>query len=378
MREGGIAESSRAVPVKLALSLLCENPRRRTGLSTWFTGFVGEGLRQFPTVQWLLFAGPEQPWTLVDPRIEVVRDFPSNDRPFARLWADHFRVGPAAARRGAAALLTVGFGPVRTGEVPLVLHVFSLHHLQPGGGLRELYRRRAMHRGLREAKVVIANSAWTASHLRTGAKVIVSAEGLDHQVFRPDGPAGGPGLPPSYLLWVSNFYAYKRAELALAAYARLAPDLRARWPLVLVGGDWGGGRGRAEARARELGLAGDTRFLGWVDDAALPMLYRGARAYVLSTAEETFGRSVTEAMACGCPCVLQDLPVLREVTGEGALFVDYTDEAAAADALRRICTDDALAARLRAEGQRRAADFSYAQLAQERITGILEALNLSA
>jgi len=304
-----------------------------------------------------------------------VRDFPANDRRAARLFADHFRVAPAARARGAAALLTVGFMPLRAAGLPVVMHVFSLHHRRGGFGPGALYRRIAVARGLREAALVIVNSQWTASQLGpVNARLLVSHEGVQHEKFSPAGARGGAALPPEYLLWAGNFYAYKRAGLALAAYARLAPALRARFPLVLVGGDWAGGRARAEAAARALGVARDVRFRGWVDDAALPALYRGARAHMLATSEETFGRSVAEAMACGCPCVLQDLPVLREVTGGAALFCDFTDTPAASAALEKICTDDALAARLRVEGLRRAADFSFERLARERMAAILEVL----
>ena len=368
-----VRNTARVAP-KLAFSLLCENPRRRTGLTTLFHGFIAEALRQFPDVRWLLFAGPEQSWEINDPRVEVVRDFPANDRRLERLWADHFRVGPEANRRGAAALLTVGFVPLRTAGLPVVMHVFSLHHLRPGGGVGAWYRRAAIARGLKQAALVVANSEWTASQLERRGRVLVSPEGLDHGLFRPEGPAGGEGLPPRYLLWAANFYPYKRAELALAAYARLAPELRVQFPLVLAGGDWNGGRARAETCARELGVAEQVKFLGWIEDAALPALYRGARALVLPTAEETFGKSVTEAMACGCPCVLQDLPVLREVANGAALFVDFADPVAAGEAMRRICTEGALAAELRAAGLKRAAEFCYARLARERVTAVLETL----
>ena len=361
--------------MKFALSILCENPRRRTGLTTLFQEFVAHALRLYPDVRWIVFAGPEQSWDVVDARVEVVRMFPANDRRTARLWADHFRVAPEAKRRGAAALLTVGFVPVRTAGLPVVMHVFSLHHRRPGGGWEAFYRRVAVARGLRHAALVIANSQWTAAQLGpTRAPVLVSYEGVQRERYTADGPRGGGGLPPQYLLWVSNFYPYKRAELALAAYARLAPGLRARFPLVFVGGDWEGGSGRAQAAARLLGVEGDTRWLGWVDDAALPALYRGARAHVLSTGEETFGRSVTEAMACGCPCVLQDLPVLREVTNGTAVFTDFADSAAAGAALDEVCTDDVLAARLRADGLQRAEAFSFEKLARERVAAIVETL----
>jgi ADP-heptose:LPS heptosyltransferase/glycosyltransferase involved in cell wall biosynthesis len=362
-------------PLKLAISILCENPQRRTGLSTLFPSFIEEALRLFPQVSWLVFAGHNQPWSVVDERIEVIRRFPANDHLLLRLRADHFQVPTEAARRGAAALLTVGFHPLRAAALPVMMHVFTVHHLRRGGGLRWTYRRWATKYGLKRAKLVISNSQWAASQLAVDpGRVLVSYEGLQHELFRPDGPAGTPGLPTTYLLWAANFYPYKRAELVLAAYARLPAKLRARFPLVLVGGDWNGGRGRAEVLVEQLGLRSDVHFLGWVADEVLPAIYRGARAHVLSTAEETFGRTALEAIACGCPCVLQDLPVLREVTSGHSLFVRFEDAGAASAALERICTDDGLFHDLRAAGLKRAEDFSFARLARERVEAILSAL----
>ena len=361
--------------MKLALTLLCENPQRRTGLSTLAPAFVAAALPLYPEVSWIVFVGPGQSWPVADARVEVVRRFRANDRPAARLWADHFRVAAEARRRGARALLTVGFHPVRSAGLPVVMHVVSVHHLRQVG-IRSAYRRWAVGRGLRRAALVIANSEWTAAQLGgRPRRLLVNHEGVDLERFRPDGPAGGPALPPAYLLWAGNFYPYKRAHLALAAYARLPAERRARFPLLLAGGDWAGGRARAEGVVARLGLGRDARFLGWVDDAALPALFRGARAQVMSTAEETFGRTVLEAMASGCPCVLQDLPVLREVTGGAALFADFADATAAGAVLDAICTDDALVARLRAAGLKRAGEFSYARLARERVGAILETLS---
>lgn len=364
--------------VTLALSVLCENPHRRTGLSTLFHEFVRHALNVRPDVRWLVFAGPEQEWRVEDERVTVVRDFPSNERLLGRLYADHFRVAAEARRRGAQALLTVGFSPMRTAGLPIVMHLFSLHHRNEGG-LRAWYRRRAVEPGLRHAALVIVNSQWTASQLGgVRAPVLVSHEGLQHDRFTPSGPRGLSGWPAEYVLWAGNFYGYKRAELALAAYARLPNEIRARFPFVLVGGDWEGGRTRAEGAARTLGIEHDTRFVGWISDSELPVAYRGARAHVLSSAEETFGRSVAEAMACGCPCLVQDLPVLREVTAGAARLVDFGDTPAAAAALCELCTNDALAAQVRTKGVRRAAAFSFEKLARERLDAILAAVEKSA
>ena len=374
--------------MKLALSILCENPARKTGLTTLFDEFVTHALRLFPDVDWLVFAGPDQVWTLDDPRVEVNRRYPANDRLGPRLFADHFLVPAAARRRGAAALLTVGFAPFRR-CLPTVMHLFSLQHLDRTnrvGLARRLYRGLVVDRGVRTAEAIVTNSQFAARQILQvfpgcRDRLTVSYEGLQHDRFQPDAPPGEAGflaeklgLLPGYLLWVSNFYPYKQAGLLLAAYARLDPAFRARHPLVMVGGNWEGGKETARARAAALGLGDDVRFPGWVEDAWLAPLYRQARAFVLASREETFGRCVVEAMACGTPCVVNEIPIMHEITGEHALIVDFQDAAAAADALRVLLSDDARHARLRAEGIVWAARFDFDRLAAERIEAIRTAL----
>ncbi len=363
----------------LALSTLCENPRRRTGLSTLFREFVAHARRLHPDVSWLVFCGPGDAWEGGDPGVEVCRAFPSNERPAARLLADHLGVAAAARRRGAAALVTVGFCPVLTAGLPVIMQVFAAGDRGTVGTVRSLYRNWAVARGLSRAALVITNSSWAKAALGPGAApVIVSPEGLRHDLFRPEGPRGASAVAGRYFLWASNLYPYKRVELALAAYAGLAPARRSEFPLVVVGGDWHGCRARAQAEAERLGIRGSVYFLGWVEDEELPSLYRGALAHILSTAHETFGRSVLESMACGCPCVVQDLEVLREVAGECALFVDFADTRAATAAMERVCADEALRARLGAAGAERSLQFSFERLARERMGAILDRLGLGA
>jgi glycosyltransferase involved in cell wall biosynthesis len=358
--------------LKLALSTLCENPARRTGLSTLFPEFIVQARRLYPEVSWLVFAGKKDPWNPADPGVELCTDFPSNEAPARRLVADHFHVAPEARRRGASALLTVGFHPLRDAGLPIAMHVFAVHGFRGGGGMRHAYRRRAVARGLERAALVITNSEWTRSQLGLcAAPVIVSPEGIRHDIFRPDGPRGMRGIDGDYLLWASNLYPYKRFELILGAYALLGPAVRAKFPLVVVGGDWNGGLDRARSEAVRLGVADHVRFMGWVRDEDLPGLYRGARAHVLSSSEETFGRSVLEAMACGCANVVQDLPVFREVAGGTALYADFADAAGAARILAQACAGAAGIDQLREAGLARSAMFSYERLARERVSGLL-------
>ena len=69
------------------------------------------------------------------------------------------------------------------------------------------------------------------------------------------------------------------------------------------------------------------RRLGHVED--LGPLYAGALAVVLPSWLEGFGLTPVEGLAAGTPAIVSDLPVLREVLGDGALYVQPGDAAGA-------------------------------------------------
>src|SRR5262249_30941727 len=52
----------------------------------------------------------------------------------------------------------------------------------------------------------------------------------------------------------------------------------------------------------------------------LAAVYRWAAVLVLPSESEGFGLPVLEALACGTPVVLSDIPVLREIGGPAATF----------------------------------------------------------
>jgi glycosyltransferase involved in cell wall biosynthesis len=84
--------------------------------------------------------------------------------------------------------------------------------------------------------------------------------------------------------------------------------------------------------------------VGHVDYERMPDYYRVADACLSITSSDSAPRSVFEAMACGAPCVISDLPWAHEQIADGreALIVPV-DAGAVAGAVDRLLADDALA-----------------------------------
>jgi glycosyltransferase involved in cell wall biosynthesis len=161
------------------------------------------------------------------------------------------------------------------------------------------------------------------------------------------------GLPERYLLHVGNRAEHKNLELVLEAFRRLAAD-DPQLHLVLSGQ---GLPGEAD-RIASLGIADRTHVVR-LSDRALPAAYRHARAFVFPSRYEGFGLPLLEAMTAGCPALISDTPALVEVAGDSADVVGVDDVDGAVAALHRLVNDPAYAERRRAEGRRRAGEFSW-------------------
>jgi glycosyltransferase involved in cell wall biosynthesis len=128
--------------------------------------------------------------------------------------------------------------------------------------------------------------------------------------------------------------------------------------------------GEGEHRA----ILSEATLVGWQSDVARYL--READIVAIPSRWEGFGLQAVEAMASGVPVVASDIPPLREVLGDAAVFVAPGDAAAWRAALVELAGDRARRAWLRERGLARAPAFSIERMV-ERYAELYEELALA-
>lgn len=305
----------------------------------WNVAFDARDARAAPLRGWGRYA--ERLLAHLPP--EHVREHAGGGRAPEVLWEQV--VFPARARRDGATLLHAPncFLPLRR-HCPGVVTVHDLAwEVHPGDFAR---RTRAKYawvtpRAVSSAERVICPSRFTADDvvLRYGAdpakvRVVPNAPALP--VTSTPVRDGAP-----YLLAVGDLRPKKNLARLLAAHARLGTGHR----LVLAG-----------LGTLPTPLPAGVEAPGFLPDAQLDALVRGADVLVHPSLYEGFGLVVAEAMARGTPVACSATTALPETAGGAAVLFDPLSADAIAAGIR-----EALARReeLRAAGLERAAGWSW-------------------
>lgn len=281
---------------------------------------------------------------------------------------------PSLARRAGCDLVhsLASTAPAR-GRFARVTTIHDLNYLvvpDAHFGLRGLGMRVLVPLAARTSHRVIADSQSTrddlVERLRVpAAKIDVVPLGLGQPAAAEPTPAAelrerlALGERP-LVLSLSARRRHKNLRGLLDAIALIPAERR---PVLVLPGYPTPHEQQLRAHADALGIAGDVRFVGWTSGADVEGLFALARAFVFPSFYEGFGLPVLEAMARGVPVACSDRASLPEVAGDAALLFDPDDVAAIAAALERLLGDPAEAARLRAAGTARAAQFTWGKAA---------------
>ncbi|MDC0679651.1 glycosyltransferase family 4 protein [Sorangium atrum] len=231
-----------------------------------------------------------------------------------------------------------------------VLSWWRAVHRRPAPVRYERYRARVAE-GLRAADAVVAPSAAMLSALagEYGALGLGRGHVIPHA---RDRRRFAPAPKEPFVFAAGRLWDEAKN---LAALEKVAPHLA--WPVIVAGSDVApGGVGR---RAGESLCS-----LGWVDEPELAWWMSRAAIYASPARYAPFGMATLEAALSGCALVLGDLPSLREVWRDAALYVPADDARALHAALDHLVRDAARREALGALARRRAVRFSPRAMAR--------------
>jgi glycosyltransferase involved in cell wall biosynthesis len=266
---------------------------------------------------------------------------------FGKVWFEQ-RTFPQAVKRAGADLAHVPYwGAPLASPVPLVCSVLDVIPL--------MYPEYAMGAANRLYVSLVSTSARGADHVITiseAAKIDIEEwlgippQRITATYLAPDDryhPKIGAendeavrekyDLPDEFVLYLGSYDRRKRVHDLLLAYTYVSKGEAASMPLVLAGREphWSQPLfPNLRAYVAELGLDDFVQWLGYVDEADKPALYRLANIVVYPSEYEGFGLQPLEAMASGTPVVTSDAVVFDEVLEDGAYLVENPRDMAAA------------------------------------------------
>ncbi|MCF7860441.1 glycosyltransferase family 4 protein [Patescibacteria group bacterium] len=174
-------------------------------------------------------------------------------------------------------------------------------------------------------------------------------------------------LREPFFLYVGRLEKKKNTHTLVEAFAIFKESHpESNTQLVLIG-NAGYGYDEVKYILEEYNLSREVIMPGWIPEVDMPAIFSAATAFVFPTLHEGFGIPVIQAMACGVPTLVSDIPVLREIAATASLFFDPRDRMQLAEVIHRVDVDASLRQELKTKGLARAAQFSWQKSAAETL-----------
>lgn len=207
---------------------------------------------------------------------------------------------------------------------------------------RRIYDFKTKH-AVKIADTIIATSQATADDLikyyQADAKrieVVYQSCGKLHQLHYSDEAVNdikiNKRLTEPYLLYVSSFQTRKNHLPLIKAFAAL----KNKQVKLVLAGRKGETYEACVALIKSLGIAHLVNLVDDISAEELPLLYRGAQAFVYPSMIEGFGIPLIEASYAGLPMAVNNIAVFKEIAPEGTLYFDTNNEGSMVEALQQL------------------------------------------
>lgn len=271
---------------------------------------------------------------------------------------------------GADVFHHMGTHPV--GELPTVITFFGAA-MDLFYGFDSFFRERVLPQLLQASRVIAVSHCLRDTLLKyfpfDPKRVEMIYFGVDHDRFkpRPLGPEHEAvrkkhGLPERFLLSVGPFQFRDNLE-HLMRVLKDTPALDGVG-LALAGGLEEYGDALVKF-AREQGLEGRVRFLGFVPHEELALLFNLCQAFVHCSYYEELGLQMLEAGASGCAIVASRVGGIEEACGAGARYFNPTQLSDLSSALTEVLGSGSLRAELGARALEHSKRFDWDDAARK-------------
>ena len=261
-------------------------------------------------------------------------------------------------------------------ECPTVLSIHDLSLLlYPQTHLNNLVRRARFQLPLMArfaTKVITATECVKreiVEHLKVDPAKIAVTPYAPRRSFRPlpradtDQTRTRLGIEEPFILFVGTIEPRKNLITLLRAFAEVIQNTDLR-PQLVIAGQKGWLMDDVSIYVNSESLSDRIVFTGYVSDHDLRALYSSCAVCVYPSLYEGFGFPPLEAMSCGAPVIVSDIPVLQEVIGESAVRVPPLDVQKMAESLVEMLRDEGKRTYFSEAGINRAARFTWEKTAQ--------------
>jgi|SRR5579883_93220 len=264
-----------------------------------------------------------------------------------------------AARYGIEVLFNPGFTSPLMARCRCVTVFHDLQHKRHPENFRRFdlpFWKLLLWASARRSAGIIAVSEATRADLErfypfTRGRVLVAHHGVNPSFFAMD-----RSLMEDFVLCVSTLHPHKNLDRLVRAFARRDREYR-----LVIAGMRGFYAAEIEKTIAERGAR--VELTGWIPREKLMGLYERARAFVYPSRFEGFGMPVLEAMAAGLAVACSNIPALKEVAGDTAIYFDPESEEEMDRALDRVVGGEA-------SGRERARGFTWEACAEKTLAAL--------
>jgi len=248
------------------------------------------------------------------------------------------------------------------GRVPTIIALrnFNIYDHRFYDGPRTRMLLRLVRLGARRARGIVCPTSAAAAAIAPVVGVELERISVVHHGISPEAfsdRAEPVRSDARYLFYPAALERHKNMSRLFEAMVHIDPEIQ----LWIAGGQeldpaWAA---HLYERVRVLRLGDRVRFLGQVSYEEILGYYRGAQMLVFPSLIETFGHPLLEAMLSETPVTASDLPSLREVADDVAVYFDPDDPRSIARVVEGVL-DRPEETRARVEkGRERAKRFSW-------------------